>query len=152
MTSKEAAHIVDVAFGVPRAVRRVGEDRTYHEGEIKEAKDMAIKALEQEPCEDAISREYLKQDMIRYGWTHPDSTVTEYVDSLPPVQPEQKTGHWEWVQYDSNPNIGNWHCSECRCVVIECGDKKSKGDIPLYKYCPQCGCRIVEPQESEESK
>ena len=50
MTNKEAAHIVDVAFGVPQAVRRVGEDRTYHEKEIRKAKDMAIKALEQ-PCD-----------------------------------------------------------------------------------------------------
>jgi hypothetical protein len=47
MTREEAAHIVDVAFGVPQAVRRAGEDRTYHEKEIREAKDMAIKALEQ---------------------------------------------------------------------------------------------------------
>jgi predicted RNase H-like HicB family nuclease len=49
MTREETKHIVDVAFDVPLAVRRIGEDRTYLEDEIKEAKDMAIKALEQEP-------------------------------------------------------------------------------------------------------
>ena len=49
MTQEEAKHIVDVAFGVPQAVRRAGEDRTYHEDEIREAKNMAIKALAQEP-------------------------------------------------------------------------------------------------------
>ena len=49
MTREEAKHIVDVAFCVPQAVRRAGEDRTYHEDEIREAKNMAIKALEQEP-------------------------------------------------------------------------------------------------------
>lgn len=54
MTNEEAAHIVDVAFGVPLAVRRIGENRTYHADEIREAKNMAIKALEQEPCEDVI--------------------------------------------------------------------------------------------------
>ena len=37
---------------------------------------------------DCISREYLKQSMIEYGWKHPDSTVAEYVDSLPSVYPE----------------------------------------------------------------
>lgn len=62
---------------------------------------------------------------------------------------EPKTGHWEWVQYDYNPKLGNWHCSECRCVVVECVDKNEKGGIPLYKYCPQCGAKMVEPQESE---
>ena len=107
------------------------------------------------PYEDCISR----QDAIKKVSKILKGVFVEYEDiaqkaigSLPSVAPHQKMGHWEWVQYDSNPNIGNWHCSECRCVVIECGDKKSKGDIPLYKYCPQCGCRIVEPQESEVSE
>lgn len=50
MTKEEAKHIVDVVFDVPQAVRRIGEDRTYHEDEIREAKNMAIRALEdQEP-------------------------------------------------------------------------------------------------------
>ena len=224
MTREEAAHIVDVAFGVPQAVRRAGEDRTYHEKEIREAKNMAIKALEQDvpdinvgdmisrqkaidaidalyldgdspashlanaegdtligkyqaitalddlpsvnpqSCEDAVSRNLITQTlnkMDRYVAEEltlcdtdkkfpknevfiVDDVYEEIVEQLSPVNPQQKTGHWEWAQYDSNPNIGNWQCSECRCVVIECGDKKSKGDIPLYKYCPQCGCRIVE--------
>ena len=48
MTNEEAVHIVDVAFDVPLAVRRIGENRTYHEDEIREAKNMAIKALEKQ--------------------------------------------------------------------------------------------------------
>lgn len=59
---------------------------------------------------------------------------------------EPKTGHWEWVQYDYNPKLGNWHCSECRNVVVECVSKEEKGGIPLYKYCPQCGAKM----ESED--
>jgi hypothetical protein len=55
---------------------------------------------------------------------------------------ESKTGRWEWVQYDYNPKLGNWHCSECRCIVVECVDKETKGGIPLYKYCPQCGAKM----------
>ncbi len=43
MTNQEAIHIVDVAFGVPQAIRRVGENKTYHEAEIRKAKEMAIK-------------------------------------------------------------------------------------------------------------
>lgn len=114
---------------------------------------MAIKALEQQTCEDAVSREAVLGLFAQNAdATRPYSKTWEEVKALPSVKPQQKTGHWEWVQYDSNPNIGNWHCSECRSVVIECADKKSKGDIPLYKYCPQCGCRMVEPQESEVSE
>ena len=46
MTREEAIHVVDIAFGVPQAVRRAGENRTYHEAEIRKAKALAIKALE----------------------------------------------------------------------------------------------------------
>lgn len=55
-----------------------------------------------------------------------------------------KTAHWEWVQYDGNPNIGNWHCSVCRSIVVEHVPKSSVDGIPLYKYCPQCGTRIID--------
>ena len=68
------------------------------------------------------------------------------------LEQEPKTGHWEWVQYDYNPKLGNWHCSECRCVVVECVDKNEKGGIPLYKYCPQCGAKMVEPQAESKEK
>ena len=58
------------------------------------------------------------------------------------VVQKPKTGHWEWVQYDYNPKLGNWHCSECRCVAVECVNKNEKGGIPIYKYCPQCGAKM----------
>ena len=60
------------------------------------------------------------------------------------LEQEQKTGHWEWVQYDSNPNIGNWHCSECRNIVMECANNNEK---VMYKYCPNCGARMAESEE-----
>jgi len=49
-----------------------------------------------------------------------------------------KTGHWEWVQYESNPNIGNFHCSECRFIPLK-----------ISNYCSNCGCYMVKTQESE---
>ena len=59
MTKEEAKHIVDVAFSVPHAIRRAGENRTYFEDEIREAKGMALKALEQEPLTDTEQRIFL---------------------------------------------------------------------------------------------
>lgn len=74
----------------------------------------------------------------------------EFTEALTGIlEQEQKTGHWEWVQYDYNPKIGNWHCSECRCIVVECVGKEEKGGIPLYKYCPQCSIKM-KSQESED--
>ena len=64
-------------------------------------------------------------------------TVTEFVEDIPSVQPQQKIGHWEYVQYDSNPNIGNWYCSERRCI---CTEMHSIEDA--YNYCPDFGAKM----------
>lgn len=77
-------------------------------------------------------------------------SVCKAINEIPSAEP--KTGHWKWVQYDYNPKIGNWHCSECRCVVVECVGKEEKGGIPLYKYCPQCGAKMFEPQERSDKE
>ena len=164
-------------------------DRDTPDGRLITALDMAIKALEQEPCEDccngiqtekaklcqksylagmehgtcedAISRQAVDTLIDELARAISDErcylpqrgrdtgTIMQNILDLPPVTPQPKTGHWEWVQYDYNPKLGNWHCSECRSIVIVCVDKNEKGGIPLYKYCPNCGTKMVEPQESE---
>lgn len=113
--------------------------------ERKKAIKAAIKALEQQPCEDAISR----QAVLDYIDKMPNEltadgrrmirrrTLEEYIsDTLPPVTPTQKYGKWiDREMYDAD----RWKCSEC-------------GRTEQYKenYCPNCGACMVEPQESEE--
>ena len=58
------------------------------------------------------------------------------LDILPSANSQPKTGHWEWVQYESKPNFGNWHCSECHHIL--CGAIKGN-PVKLPKYCPDCG-------------
>lgn len=99
-----------------------------------EAHYMAIKALEQEPCEDCISRE---QVFKCFTWTNTKDEVYRRIQELPPVTPQPKMGRWEYVQYDNNPNIGNWHCSECRGI---CTEMHSIEDA--YNYCPNCGAKM----------
>lgn len=53
--------------------------------ETDEALEMAIKALEQEPCEDAISREEIK-NMIKTKFPMCMGLIRE-IDSLPSVEP-----------------------------------------------------------------
>lgn len=48
---------------------------------------------------------------------------------------EQETGEWEYIQYDANQNIGNWHCSKCRHII-------TMNIVPYYKYCPYCGAKM----------
>ena len=144
---------------------------------IDDTFDMAIKALEQEPCEDCCNgnqeeKAKLCQKSYLAGMEHSKQEPCEdaisrqavleivervlskgdalfEIEDLPPVTPQPKIGHWKWVQYDYNPKLGNWHCSECRCIVIECVDKNEKGGIPLYKYCPQCGAKMAESEDEE---
>ena len=116
---------------------------------------MAIKALSssEKPntCGDAVSRqavlEAIEDDRRNGNYScfasnNDAECFKQIISELPSVTPQQRTGRWEWVQYDYNPKLGNWHCSECRSVVMECVDKNEKSYIPLYKYCPQCGCKM----------
>lgn len=50
------------------------------------------------------------------------------------INEEKPHGKWEYNQYDGNPNIGNWHCSNCHNI---CYEMKLTHDN--YKFCPNCG-------------
>ena len=50
---------------------------------------------------------------------------------------EIPVGHWEWVQYDANPEIGNFHCSECRFIPASFNMAKEH-----LHFCPNCGAMM----------
>jgi hypothetical protein len=156
--------------------------------EIAEAHEIAIKALEQESCEDCCNgnqteKAKLCQKSYIAGMEHnceneeiiklskdgqpsedwnavldelnrigrnafKDDTdydnLFDFISNLPSATPQPKTAHWEWVQYDANPNIGNWHCSECSCILR---GETNKGPVRLPKYCPECGTKMQEEQQ-----
>lgn len=67
------------------------------------------------------------------------------------LEQESKTGHWSRktkVDAYDIAGVKTWgikcQCDRCdfTTIVVE--------DFGYYKYCPNCGCRMVEPQESEE--
>lgn len=84
--------------------------------------------------EDAISRQTVKEQMIKYGFHAPDMTVTEFVEDLPSVNPQQKMGHW--IEHEIEDTLRWVTCSECNCETFK-----------KFNYCPNCGRRMVEPQE-----
>ena len=57
----------------------------------------------------------------------------EIIKRYPTIEP--KRGQWEFVQYDANPKIGNYHCSQCGLIAE-----------PL-SYCPHCGTKMEEVEE-----
>lgn len=112
-------------------------DKGYEQGQ----KDI----LEQLHYEDCISRKAaidamikLEQDDIKqYGCSIPEGfnsePAIEALKGLLPVAPNKKIGKW----------IGD-RCSNC-------GNERAwHGDNP--KFCPDCGARMIESQESEDKE
>ena len=98
-----------------------------------EADKMAIKALEQEPCKDAISRQAVLEVIRKCHceeWVK--ANIGASIEVLSPVAPQPKTGHWIKTkeQDDAEPLI-LWKCSECLTV------QRLKA-----KYCPNCGAKM----------
>ena len=142
MTKEEATEIL-------KEKRFEINTRINGETQYSKALEIAIKALEQEPCEDAISRQEAVEafQMFREyesnrsnkGWVNRIETV---LNQLPPVNPQPKTGHWITTSDYYTGAYGNIDYVECSCCheySLEDGD-----------FCPNCGARMVEPQESEK--
>ena len=73
--------------------------------------------------------------------------VEEIIKAL---EQEPKTiGHWIEGQTD-NPNIHNILCSCCCEGYPSKGHANSQYTREKFKYCPNCGARMIELQESEE--
>ena len=107
-----------------------------------------------EPCKDAIDRAKAMTEIMMFaGNVKPDeediyikvSDAVQLLRDLPPVNPT-KVGHWiEIAQYsDGNHKI---ECSECESHIFDRGHANSFNVKNKYKYCPNCGARMVEPQE-----
>ena len=119
---------------------------------LKELKQLR----EQEPCEDAISRQTAINSLGEQplNWTderYEKQAVEDWLDTkkmlqeLPSIQPKVKTGHW------ATQNIHNCH-TDFKCSV--CGYTHNfmhlYGEPTAdYNYCPNCGAKMIEPQESE---
>ena len=93
--------------------------------------ELEILALDQEPCEDAISRKSML-DYIKY--LHGEMPEEEFVKALPSVTPARKKGKWI-VLKDEYGDI-------CEAICSCCGDNGNH----RWKYCPNCGAEM----ESEE--
>lgn len=93
---------------------------------------------DQQPCEDAVSRQAV-HDLIAellsdYLHDEDREKIEELdvkIEDLEPVTPKEKTVHW-YIRETYPLECESWECSECKEVVYE-----------KTKYCPNCGARMV---------
>ena len=140
MTSKDKQDVVSVC--------RILADKMSDSGKV--AVQQIIDAVrdmgENEPCEDAISRAALLEELGEEPFNWNDSPeefqeVRDYqwfrslVENAPSVTPKQKVGKWirswcEWQQY--------LECSKCGYETgLRCDTK----------YCPNCGADMRESED-----
>ena len=107
-----------------------------------------------EPCDNAISRKLVKTEYKRrlesslkdesrgLDLTHlADCTrFNEFIDSIPPVN-TTKTGHWIKTGY-----IDKVTCSNCNRKMW------NFWEVNDFDHCPDCGARMVEPQERSDKE
>lgn len=120
--------------------------------DLCEALDMAIKALEQEPCEDCIRRSdigFTNFEIVMCNGDYKEALkmLLDKIEKAPSITPQPKIGKWKAFThsaYHGNDEDGEpiwrevtvYHCNLCnrRTVIKE-------------KYCPNCGCKMQEVEE-----
>lgn len=97
-------------------------------------KKIVCHCREQEPCEDAISRQAvldrIRESIETYHNQYTTDMLnmwglfTQFIKEMPPVNPQPKTGHWE--RFGKNA----WKCPNC-----------DRGLSSREPFCPSCGER-----------
>jgi len=132
MTREEAKRrLLNIERSLPNTFRTKEDVRNF------EALEMAIKALEQEPSGDLISRQAVIDACEQ------SINILEAVDrimDLPSVEQEPKAGHWKRISMDKySEHAKYWY----RC------DRCGKDNLGNTDWCPNCGAKMIEQKESE---
>lgn len=102
--------------------------------------------VEQETCEDCIDREAVLK--IYDEWfascniADKKESPKSKIKALPPVTPQQKTGHWIFVDKAKE----HARCSKCGYGNVDLVDGR------IHNYCEKCGTRMAEPPVESEEK
>ena len=104
----------------------------------------AIQALEQQPCEDCISRQAVLDNAYAYGnGLEPEGYCVnvEDIQALPPVTPLRPKGKWI-----------HWTDDYKDYVTCSCCEYGEEGEVLLSDktpFCPICGADMREGEDEE---
>ena len=137
------------AVEILNELRKAERAYKYTKEEVNEAIDQAIKAVEQQPCEDCISRQAAINTVVfECGeWAGLAKEISKQLQQLPPVTPQPKMGRWlhrENMDYLDKDKVVHNHfmCKDCGFIY-----DFIDGHTAQYKYCPSCGVKMQEVQE-----
>lgn len=138
MTYREAIHNLKQAKSVP-----------YRKATFTKINEL-LNELEQEPCEDAISRKEVRDTIFREcSGVNLDIDFAKVlllqraIKALPPVTPQEpRKGHWIY-DYTSADGHRTYHCSECGCYL----QPKHSEPLNSFKWCSFCGADMREVKE-----
>lgn len=138
---------LDAAIEALKAEPNIKEkawEEGYSEGYIQCRNDYRAEALKAEPCGDAVSREAIMKILYTIKnnpCDHPEDEAIYSIEHLPSVTPERPKG--VWVSIDEEPHE-EWECDHCGFVIDGSGCIDPIEYRGIYKYCPNCGRRMVE--------
>ena len=107
--------------------------------------------------DDLISRSTIKHAIydvcLRENNTDIFKKILDRINELPSViLQESKTGHW--ITHGERITLLTGETATGGVICSECGYKTHNHAHIIvgcpYKYCPNCGAKMIEPQESEE--
>ena len=106
--------------------------------------------------DDCISRQDVLSEIIRFSTEEGSSVECQQlycdVNNMPSVTPQEpRQGHWKFQKITQGKRM--W-CSHCNSVFDLCCSQikrynEATRDNDIWAYCPWCGARMIESQESE---
>ena len=120
-----------------------------------ELSDDLIKGMTNEDINGAINylKSYRKLDENLHNMSPKDSVAyfatdkcLKYWDmAIEALEQEPKMGHWVKTPKAVMGEGYMWYCDKCEHQVYQ----DSSRPYPSEKYCPNCGAKMFEPQESD---
>jgi len=160
MTNEEAKEYIRewCPYDRQEEIIKALEQKPCEDATLKEIFCIGCEYKEQEPCNDAISRqavlEYIEGSGAELGHSSENELVCQDIKEMPPVTPQQKMGRW--VEEIISVGTRKVFCSECGCPPpfehVSTGDVYSAGGcgvINKTKFCPNCGAKMSESEVSE---
>lgn len=138
MTRKEAKeYLINISY----QIGTIGIEYLSEKDGIKMRE--AIETLEQEPCDDSISRQAVLAiagdsclDLDSYEDTR---EFCDEIEELPSVTPRQKNGWWINAKVGKLFPSNDFKCSECGNLLNFDGVNCGRGSA---NYCPNCEAKM----------